>query len=188
MAEGEEERERDGRRREERAAIGGMEGEEDEREREGEVIEVREGEKEGRLGGREVAPPSSLLILPCSLLLSLFLSHSLTLRLRLCLRLRPIYPRPHLPPLSQFSPPPPRQFPRTLPFSFSIAQAQTATQSTVKRKMDTPSTSERFVIGVDFGITYPPPPPFRPGSNVAVQLHVGGFRLFGKARGGVASA
>ena len=48
--------------------------------------------------------------------------------------------------------------------------------------MGTPSTNERFVIGVDFGTTYSPPPPFRPGANLAVQLHVGSFHPFGKPR------
>ena len=55
--------------------------------------------------------------------------------------------------------------------------------------MATLSTGERFVIGVDFGTTYPPHLcPLRPGANVAVQLHVGSFRPFGKPRGGVTSA
>ena len=55
-----------------------------------------------------------------------------------------VNPRPPLPP---------RQFPP------AIAQARIATQSTVKRKMATLSTGERFVIGVDFGTTYPRHPP-----------------------------
>ena len=86
-----------------------MEGEEDEGERERKGKEVREGGKEGGREGREAATPSSLLILPCSLLLSLFPSHSLGLRLRIYLCLRPAHPHPHPPPLPQPSPPlPPR--------------------------------------------------------------------------------
>ena len=50
----------------------------------------------------------------------------------------------------------------------------------VQRNMGTPSATERFVIGVDFGTTYFPLPLLRPGANTAVQLHVRGLCLLGQ--------